>query len=97
MEDIEEAPKKQLRGFARMSPEKRKQIAAKGGKSVPAKMRSFSRNRNLASQAGEIGGKSVDPKVRSFSTDKALAIKAGRKGGKSSQANKKAGKHEQVD
>lgn len=44
------------RGFASMSPEKQRDIASKGGKSVPSEKRSFSQNRDLASQAGRRGG-----------------------------------------
>ena len=44
------------RGFASMSPEKQREIASKGGKSVPSEKRSFSQNRDLASQAGRKGG-----------------------------------------
>lgn len=90
---------KSLRGFARMSPEKRREVAAKGGKAVPSKLRSFSKNKHLASAAGRLGGKAVDPKTRTFSKDRALAARAGTKGGKNSQANKRKVKktHEQVD
>ncbi len=44
------------RGFASMSPEKQREIASKGGKSVPSEKRSFSQNRDLASNAGRKGG-----------------------------------------
>ncbi len=44
------------RGFASMSPERQREIASKGGKSVPSEKRSFSQNRDLASQAGKRGG-----------------------------------------
>jgi len=44
------------RGFASMSPEKQREIASKGGKSVPAEKRSFSQNRHLAAEAGRKGG-----------------------------------------
>ena len=47
---------KSLRGFASMSVEKRRAIAAKGGKSVASEKRTFSRDRTLASQAGKKGG-----------------------------------------
>lgn len=47
---------KQRRGFAAMSPEKRREIAAKGGANVPAHKRAFSRDRELASIAGSTGG-----------------------------------------
>ncbi|AYV48563.1 stress-induced protein [Caulobacter flavus] len=46
------------RGFAAMSPEKRRQIAAKGGAAVPPEKRSFSQNRDLAASAGRAGGSS---------------------------------------
>ena len=48
---------KARRGFAAMSPELQRQIARKGGKSVPDEKRSFSRNRELASRAGSKGGR----------------------------------------
>lgn len=44
------------RGFASMTPEKRKAIAAKGGASVPAHKRSFSKKEGLAAAAGKKGG-----------------------------------------
>lgn len=45
------------RGFASMTPEKRREIASKGGRSVPADKRSFAQDRALASKAGRKGGK----------------------------------------
>jgi general stress protein YciG len=47
---------KSRRGFAAMSPEKRREIARRGGASVPAAKRSFSQNRDLAANAGAKGG-----------------------------------------
>lgn len=47
---------KQKRGFACMTPERRKEIAAKGGAGVPAEKRSFSKSKDLASNAGRKGG-----------------------------------------
>ena len=44
------------RGFAAMSPEKRRAIAKKGGASVPSEKRSFAKDHDLASQAGRKGG-----------------------------------------
>ena len=44
------------RGFAAMSPEQRRFIASKGGRSVPADRRSFSQDRQLAARAGRKGG-----------------------------------------
>lgn len=76
-----ETPKKSKRGFASMTPERRREIATKGGKSVPAEKRAFTKNTDLAARAGQKGGRNVDPKNRSFSRDAALASSAGRKGG----------------
>jgi general stress protein YciG len=47
---------KPKRGFAAMSPERQREIARKGGESVPPENRSFSRNRELAATAGRKGG-----------------------------------------
>jgi general stress protein YciG len=77
-------PKKGKRGFASMDPEKRRQIASLGGKSVPAEKRSFSQSAALATTAGRKGGQSVDPSKRSFSRDHGLASAAGAKGGHAS-------------
>ena len=55
-------PKAQLastRGFASMSEDRQREIASKGGRSVPAEKRSFSQDRGLASQAGRKGGQSA--------------------------------------
>jgi general stress protein YciG len=49
-------PNKSRRGFAAMAPERRREIAAKGGAAVPAEKRSFSRSRDLAASAGRAGG-----------------------------------------
>ena len=47
---------KRPRGFAAMTPERRREIAAKGGASVPHASRSFVANRDLAIAAGRKGG-----------------------------------------
>jgi general stress protein YciG len=44
------------RGFGSLSPERRKEIAALGGRSVPEEKRSFAQNRDLAREAGRKGG-----------------------------------------
>lgn len=44
------------RGFASMDPERQREIARKGGASVPSDKRSFSQNRELAASAGRKGG-----------------------------------------
>jgi uncharacterized protein len=76
-----EERKKGKRGFASMSPEKQREIASKGGKSVPKEKRSFSQNPDLAATAGKKGGSNVDPAKRSFSQNPKLAAEAGRRGG----------------
>lgn len=73
------------RGFARMQPDKQREIARKGGANVPHEKRSFAQNRALASEAGRKGGRRVAPQARSFSQNRALAAEAGRKGGRMSQ------------
>lgn len=51
------------RGFASMSPERRREIARMGGAAVPEEKRSFSQNRDLARDAGRKGG-SISQKIR---------------------------------
>jgi general stress protein YciG len=46
-----------LRGFAAMDVERRREIARKGGKSVPDEKRSFAQDRTLAAEAGRKGGR----------------------------------------
>lgn len=48
--------RKHLRGFGSLSPEARKEMAARGGGSVPNAKRSFSTNRELSQEAGRKGG-----------------------------------------
>jgi uncharacterized protein len=79
------------RGFASMDAQRQREIASKGGKSVPAHVRSFSRDRGLAAQAGRKGGESVAPQDRPFSRDRSLAANAGRKGGQASGGGNRRG------
>ncbi|MDE2357365.1 MAG: stress-induced protein [Alphaproteobacteria bacterium] len=44
------------RGFAAMDPERRREIARRGGASVPREKRSFALNKALAATAGRKGG-----------------------------------------
>jgi general stress protein YciG len=76
------------RGFASMDANKQRDIARKGGESVPNEKRSFSRNPQLAAEAGRKGGRSVAPEARSFSRDPKLAAEAGRKGGEASHSRR---------
>lgn len=49
------------RGFAAMTPEKRLEIARRGGKAVRPENRSFAKNRDLAASAGRKGGEAYCP------------------------------------
>ena len=78
------------RGFASMDPELQRKIASLGGKAVKPHQRSFSKNRQLAQEAGRRGGQSVPSESRAFSRDKELAIASGRKGGMAVPADKRS-------
>ena len=79
------------RGFASMDEDKQREIASKGGKSVPDEERSFSKDRELASEAGRKGGEnshgggqrqqSQGGSGGNFADDPERAAEAGRKGG----------------
>ena len=45
------------RGFASLTPERRKEIARMGGKSVAPANRAFAKNKELARTAGRQGGR----------------------------------------
>lgn len=79
------------RGFASMSEGKQREIASKGGQSVPDEKRSFSQNRELAAEAGRKGGQNVPDEKRSFSQNRNLAAEAGRKGGEASGGGNRGG------
>lgn len=68
------------RGFASMDKEKQREIARKGGESVPNAKRSFSQNHDLAALAGRKGGQASGG---NFARDRERASEAGRKGGRS--------------
>ena len=76
---------KSKRGFASMTPERRSEVARKGGKAVKPENRAFFRDPVLASNAGKKGGKSVKKENRTFSVNSELASSAGRKGGKATK------------
>jgi general stress protein YciG len=73
-----EEDKTSKRGFASMDQEKQREIARKGGASVPSHQRSFSRNHELAVMAGRKGGHESGG---NFKNDPKRAAEAGRKGG----------------
>jgi general stress protein YciG len=60
MDETEEKPQRK-RGFAAMSPDRLKEIARKGGASIPPHKRAFSVDRDLAASAGRRGGKRAKP------------------------------------
>jgi general stress protein YciG len=66
------------RGFAAMDAEKQREIAAKGGRSVPPEKRSFAQDPALAAKAGRKGG---EVSGGNFAHDRERAAAAGRKGG----------------
>ena len=57
------------RGFASMDREKQREIARKGGRSVPNEKRSFSQNHQLASEAGRKGGHSSHGRRRAAAAE----------------------------
>jgi general stress protein YciG len=67
------------RGFASMDQNKQRDIARKGGKSVDPEDRSFSKDRELAAEAGRKGGHESGG---NFAHDRQRAAEAGRKGGR---------------
>lgn len=82
------------RGFASMDDDKQREIASKGGQSVPDEKRSFSQDRQLAADAGRKGGEnshggqqqasgggSIQQGGGNFADDPERAAEAGRKGG----------------
>ena len=81
---MSEEPKKSTRGFASMTPERRREIASMGGKSVAREKRVFVTNHALAAAVASKGGKSVPAEKRAFSRNHALAVEAGSKGGRAS-------------
>lgn len=72
------------RGFAAMEENKRREIASRGGKSVPPEHRKFSTDPHFASSVGRKGGQNVPADERSFFKNRELASDAGRKGGEAS-------------
>lgn len=54
--DDNQTASKSKRGFAAMDKERQREIARKGGASVPDEKRSFSQDRDLAAAAGRKGG-----------------------------------------
>jgi general stress protein YciG len=59
------------RGFAAMDKDRQREIARKGGASVPDEKRSFSQDRDLAAAAGRKGGEASHGGGRRRSSDTA--------------------------
>ena len=57
------------RGFGSMDDDKQRDIASKGGQSVPAEKRSFSQDRDLAAAAGRKGGEASHGGGRTRASD----------------------------
>jgi len=77
-------PNTSNRGFASMDEDKQREIARKGGESVPDEKRSFSRDHELAAEAGRRGG---EVSGGNFAQDRERASEAGRRGGEASGGN----------
>ena len=92
MDDVELAVNQGLHrpGSANRLDVEQREIARKGGKSVPADKRSFAQNPDLAASAGKKGGQNVEPAKRSFSANRELAVSAGAKGGQTSRGGRGA-------
>ena len=76
------------KGFANLSPEKMKEMAALGGRSCPAEKRTYSLNPEFARECARKGGLATAKENRNFSKNRELASSAGRKGGIASQVKK---------
>ena len=67
------------RGLAALTPERRREIAQMGGKSVPREKRAFFKNPEIAKSAGSLGGQRASPEKRYFSLHPDKAQQAGLK------------------
>lgn len=76
MSSNEEQPNRK-RGLAALSPERRREIAAMGGRAVPPEKRAFSQDHQFAAKAGRKGGKLAKPENRFFSRFPNKAVEAG--------------------
>ena len=77
MTTSDEQPPKRKRGLAALSPERRRAIAAMGGKAVPPEKRAFSQDHQFAAKAGRKGGKLAKAENRFFSRFPEKAVEAG--------------------
>ena len=89
MADEQATPKKVLRGFAAMSPEKRREVSGKGGKSAHAQGLAHQWTSEEASEAGKKGSKTAHAQGTAYRWTKETAGEAGKKGGIVSNQRKK--------
>ena len=89
---MSQQPQTSTRGFASMDEDRQRDIASKGGQSMPAGQRSFSKDHALAAEAGRKGGEANQgggnqPQGQeggsrgNFASDRERAARAGSKGG----------------
>jgi uncharacterized protein len=71
------------RGFASMDPALQREIASKGGRSVPPEERSFSKDRALAAEAGRKGGEASHGGRRPGTPPGTVGVGVGQEGGAS--------------
>jgi general stress protein YciG len=69
MDDDQPARRTGKQGFASMDAAKQRAIASKGGSSVPAEKRPFSRSHELAASAGRKGGEASHTARRATQND----------------------------
>ena len=79
------------RGFASMDPTLQREIASKGGRSVPPEERSFSKDRALAAQAGRKGGEASHGLRRSAPGAATAAAEGSSPGGTAPAAGSRSG------
>jgi len=82
------------RGLAALTPERRREIAQLGGKSVPREKRAFFKNPEIAKSAGSLGGLKASPEKRYFSLHPDKARQAGLASAKKRRALSKANNQE---
>jgi general stress protein YciG len=71
-----DSPPRSRRGFAAMDPDRRREIARKGGKSVPDEKRSFTQDRTLAAEAGRKGGRQTQSTRKADTEDGPSPLKS---------------------
>ena len=57
-----------------MTPEKRREVSSLGGKAIPREKRAFSRNRELAREAGRKGGTAARRLKRSLTEEELVQL-----------------------